>query len=72
MDRSDLELINRIAVENSELRRLWEEHLAFEKQIDELGRKSFLTVSEEMELRDIKKRKLAGRDRIEQILAAYR
>lgn len=72
MEQSDVSLIERVSDENNELRRLWEEHLAFERRLDAINRKGFLTLSEELELKDLKKRKLSGRDRIEQILSSYR
>lgn len=72
MEKIDLELIERIADDNDELRGLWQEHMEFERRLDAIHRKGHLTLGEELEEKDIKKRKLQGRDRIEQILSAYR
>lgn len=72
MERTDLDLIDRISSDNNELRGLWEEHLELERRLDAINRKGFLTLTEEIEVKDLKKRKLQGRDRIEQILSPHR
>lgn len=54
---------------NDELRKLWQEHLAFEQRIGELARLPHLTPEEELERKELQKRKLAGKDRIAEILA---
>ncbi len=72
MERIDLEMIVRVSRENMELRRLWDEHQELERRLEDLLRKGHLTISEEVDQREMKKRKLSGRDRIEQILATYR
>lgn len=72
MEKKDLELIERLLPENEELRRLMEEHVQFERKLEELAAKRYLTPSEELEKKRIQKLKLAGRDRIEAILSRYR
>ena len=47
-------------------------HVAFEKILNKMEGKSFRTPSEETELREIKKKKLAGKTRIETLLRKYR
>ncbi|MBI2343614.1 MAG: YdcH family protein [Deltaproteobacteria bacterium] len=72
MEKTDLELIARYKGEDGELASLWEEHLAFERQLEKLERKPFLSPEEQLERNELKKRKLAGRDQIEQRLDKYR
>jgi hypothetical protein len=72
MDSQDLELIRRLLPEHPELRALWEEHQALEGQLARLDGLRFLTPEEELKRKEIQKRKLAGRDRIQAILARCR
>ncbi len=55
-----------------ELRRYYEEHVELKHQLEGLRQKSHLTEEEEFELKRIQKQKLAGKDRMMEILARYR
>jgi uncharacterized protein YdcH (DUF465 family) len=55
-----------------ELRRYYEEHVELKQQLDGLRQKSYLTEEEELEQKRIQKQKLAGKDRMMEILARYR
>jgi len=57
---------------NPELRRYYEEHVILKQQLEELRQKSYLTEEEELEQKRIQKQKLAGKDRMMEILARYR
>lgn len=72
MEKRDEELIERLIPGNEELRKLVAEHQEFESQLDELKKRLYLSDEENQEKRRIQKLKLAGRDRIEQILREYR
>ena len=72
MEKRDEELIASLIPQNEELRRLMEEHDLYESQLEELNKRPYLTTEETLEKRKIQKQKLAGRDRIEAILAEYR
>ena len=72
MEKRDEELIERLIPENEELRKLVAEHKEFESQLDELKKRLYLSDEENREKKRIQKLKLAGRDRIEQILKDYR
>lgn len=72
MDQRDQELVAKYSEADPELKSLYEEHVAFEKILDKMESKPFLTPAEETELKDIKKKKLAGKTRIEALLAKYR
>ena len=54
-----------------ELRGLWQEHLDFERKLADLDGQSHLTPGEILERKQIQKLKLAGKDRIAQILARH-
>lgn len=62
----------RLMNENEEFRRMAHEHQALDRQVAELESRVHLSADEEMELKRIKKLKLAGKDRMEAMLAAYR
>ncbi len=72
MDTMDLRLIQKLIPRNPELERLMAEHRTLERRLDRLGKHPYLTQNEVVEQRTLKKRKLAGRDRIERILARHR
>ena len=72
MDPKDLELIEELAPRHPELAALWREHLELEARLERLAGRRYLTPQEELEVKRLKKIKLAGRDRIEAILAQHR
>jgi uncharacterized protein YdcH (DUF465 family) len=72
MERQDLEIIAQWKERDEELKRHLDEHVEFERQLEEFNRRPYLTAAESMERKRLQKLKLAGRDRIEQILAKYR
>jgi hypothetical protein len=72
MDERDEALIKSLLEKDENLRNHWTEHIDFERQIEELNRRVYLTPAEEMERKRLQKLKLAGRDKMEQILARYR
>ncbi len=72
MEQRDLELIGRWIERDPELKKYVEEHREFEKKLEEFNRRPYLTAAETMERKRLQKLKLAGRDKIEQILAQHR
>lgn len=72
MEERDLALIHRYMEQDPELKQLYEEHLEFERRLEEFNRRPYLTAEETLERKRLQKLKLAGRDRMEQILAQYR
>lgn len=72
MERKDEELIQKLIGQDEELRRYWEEHLELERQLAELNRRLYLTPQQELEKKRLQKLKLAGKDKIMEILARYR
>lgn len=71
MEKRDEELIRSLIDKDPELRRHWDEHVEFERQLDRLNGKH-LTVAEEIERKRLQKLKLAGKDRIMEILFRHR
>lgn len=72
MEKSDLELIKSLMEENGELRVLMEEHGELEEQLVVIRHKRYLTAEDEVEKKTLQKLKLAGRDKIEEILSEHR
>jgi hypothetical protein len=72
MDAKDEALIAEVAKDNDELKKLWEEHLEYKQKIGELDRRPYLTPDQTLERKRLQKFKLAGKDRIEEILGHYR
>ncbi len=58
--------------ENADFRRLHDDHQACEKRLEGLQGKSFLNEEEKLEVRELKKRKLALKDRMYQMMAESR
>jgi len=72
MEQEDLDLITEWKERDPELKRLWQEHLEFEEQLEAFNRRVYLSASEQTERKIIQKKKLKGRDLIERILLRLR
>ncbi len=72
MEKKDLELVKRHLGDNPELKRLWDEHLALEQQVQELESRHPQSPEIHFEIEKIKKQKLRGKDLIATILTQYR
>jgi uncharacterized protein YdcH (DUF465 family) len=68
----DEELMQRLLEEDEEFRQLKEEHNWFHRKVEDLGKKSFLTPEERVKREELKKRKLALKDKMEEIMAVHR
>jgi uncharacterized protein YdcH (DUF465 family) len=72
MEERDLALIRTWVEQDQELKQRMDEHEEYERRLEEFNRRPYLTAEETLERKRLQKMKLAGRDRIEQILAQYR
>ena len=72
MEKTDEQLILSLLGTDAELKRHYDEHLDLERQIGSLQQKVYLTPDEEFEKKRLQKLKLAGKDRIMEILSRYR
>ena len=72
MPTKEEELIERLMRENEEFSKVKQAHSQLAKQLEELERKPFLTPQDEVEIKIIKKKKLALKDQMEKILMQYR
>ena len=71
MEKYEEEKIRSLIDRDEELRRYYEEHLELEKQLERFQHKRHLTPEEDLERKRIQKVKLAGKDRIMEILGRY-
>jgi uncharacterized protein len=72
MEQHELELIEKYRHDDDELKTLWEQHLRFERDLERIEDKPFLTPGEELEMKNLKKMKLAGKTKIHEILDRYK
>lgn len=72
MEKKDEELIKTLLADDAQLKEFYEEHVALEKKLDELNKRVYLTAEQELERKQLQKKKLAGKDRIMEILDRHR
>jgi len=72
MEAKDIELVKIHLGNNPDLKRLWEEHLDFERKLEDLERHQPQTDELHFEIERIKKLKLKGKDQIARILTQFR
>ena len=72
VEKRDKRLIQQWIDKDSDLRRCVEQHQQLENKLEQLQALPYLSTKEEMEMKKIKKLKLAEKDKIERILARYR
>ena len=72
MELHEEALIRSLMATDTDLRHHYEEHAELKRQSEELKLKPHLTEEEELELKRIQKQKLAGKDRIMEILSRHR
>jgi uncharacterized protein YdcH (DUF465 family) len=68
----DEEVQQQLLEENEEFRQLKEEHSWFHRKVEELDKKSFLTPLERQQREELKKKKLALKDKMEAMMERYR
>jgi uncharacterized protein YdcH (DUF465 family) len=72
MEAKEEKLIRSLMDSDPELRKHYEEHVGLKRRLEELRQKPHLTPAEEMEQKRIQKQKLAGKDKIMEILAHHK
>ncbi len=66
------EIRKKLLEEDEEFRKLYEEHQLYERKIEELLSKGFLTPEEETEIKVMKKMKLLLKDKMQFIINKYK
>jgi uncharacterized protein YdcH (DUF465 family) len=72
MGTKEEELIEKVTKENEEFLKVKQIHTQLAKQLEDLEKKPYLTPQDEMEIKILKKKKLAAKDQMEKILMKYR
>jgi len=72
MEKKDEELIQSLLNGDAELKTYYEEHVELERQLNEFNRRLYLTPEQEIEKKQLQKRKLIGKDKIMEILDRHR
>ncbi len=72
MEQHEIELIEKYSGKDVELKSLWDLHLDYERQLEKLQKKPALTPVEETEIKELKKKKLAGKTKLQQLLERYK
>jgi hypothetical protein len=72
MEQRDEELIAALMPHNPDLKAAYDEHARLNAEVDKLAAKHFLSQSEEIERKNLQKRKLAEKTKIMRILDEHR
>lgn len=72
MEAADRELLATMLDRDVRLQRLYREHQELEKRLGNYHKRPYLTGGEELEQKELKRRKLAGVDRMMRILNEHR
>ena len=72
MGTKEEELVERLMKENEDFVKAKQAHTQLARQLEELEKKAFLTPQDEMEIKILKKKKLAFKDQMERILMQCR
>ncbi|WP_308621615.1 DUF465 domain-containing protein [uncultured Desulfovibrio sp.] len=68
MDQHELDLLEKYAPTDPDLKSLWDDHVLYEKQVEKLESKGYRTPTEEQTLKQLKKQKLENKTQLMDIL----
>ena len=72
MEARDLELIKQYEAEDTELKALWDQHCVYGTMLEKLEAKTYISPTEIQEIKELKKKKLAGKTKLQGLLDKYR
>lgn len=67
-----MDLIEKHMAQDMELKSLWDLHLEYEQRLEKLLNKPFLSPTEESDVKELKKKKLAGKTKLQSLLDKYK
>ncbi len=70
--KTEEEIKKMLLEKDEEFRKLYEEHQSYERKIEEMLSKGFLTPTEEEEIKVMKKKKLYLKDKMQVIINRYK
>jgi len=65
-------LIEELIKENDEFKKLWEQHEELNRIVDEMSEKVYLTPEEEVKLKELKLKKLKGKEKLVAMIEEYK
>ncbi len=68
MEQREIDLIEQLVGQDSEIGALWTQHKEYEKIINKMESKSYLSETETQEVKELKKKKLAGKTKLQALL----
>lgn len=71
MEPRELELLEQYADQDAELKALWQQHVDFEKMLEKMESRPYNSPTQLQEIRELKKKKLAGKTKLLHILDQY-
>ena len=66
------EIVDSLARENSEFKKLMEEHHSLEDMLSEMDKKVYLSAEEEIERKKLQKQKLLRKDKMAELIRDFR
>ena len=72
MEMDEKVLIEHLKQTNPEFRQLMDEHLRYERQLEEFNKFRYLSSEQELEKKRVQKIKLRGKDRMAEILKEHK
>jgi|GEM_PF-738159 uncharacterized protein YdcH (DUF465 family) len=72
MIKYESELIREIYEKNEEFKALFDEHIQLEQDLEALSSLKYFPPEVQIKIKEIKVKKLKGKDRMEQIIAEYK
>ncbi len=65
-------IIEELLETNEEFKKLWEEHEELDRIVDEMSEKVYLTPEEEIKLKELKLKKLKGKEKLVEMIENYK
>jgi uncharacterized protein YdcH (DUF465 family) len=71
MDNDD-DIVSKLLEENLEFRKIKELHNEYERKLEDINKKHYLSDNEKVEKKNLKKKKLAAKDKLATIIKEYK
>ena len=65
-------IVEELLEKNEEFKKLWEEHEELNRMVDEMSQKVYLTPDEEIKLKELKLKKLKGKEKLVEMIENYK
>ncbi|HAS88611.1 MAG TPA: DUF465 domain-containing protein [Desulfovibrio sp.] len=72
MEQREIEIIEQLVGQDSEINALWNQHNEYKKLIDKMEAKNYLSETETQEVKELKKKKLAGKTKLQALLDKHK